>query len=151
MIQDDFGEIERYAHMWNWLPDWDIVKSIYDTFPDSYSVLTPFAYTYLEELIRSTTSQYGIIPIDKNGNRLSKRKTDEALVNLAISENRDKVEYVKLLKMINKKYYKSASELDRGNNRHSTTHGFMHPRFWTKESFEELIHDIAELSKYGMF
>ena len=151
MIQDDFDEIERYAHMWNWLPDWDIAKSIYETFPESYSVLTPFAYTYLEELIRSTTSQYGIIPIDKNGNRLSKRKTDEALVNLAISENRDKLEYVNLLKMINKKYYKSASEFDQGNNRHSTTHGFMHPRFWTKESFEELIHDIAELSKYGMF
>lgn len=151
MIIDDFKEIERYAHMWNWLPDWDMVVDIYRTFPDSYSVLTPFAYTYLEELIRSTTSQYGIIPIDKNGNRLSKRKTDEGLINLAISENRDKPEYIKLLKTINDKYYKPASELDRGNNRHSTIHGFMHSGYWSKESFEELIHDIAELSKYGMF
>lgn len=151
MIQDDFGEIERYAHMWNWLPDWDVVKSIYETFPNSYSVLTPFAYTYLEEMIRSTTKEYGQAPTDEDGNIIKKRKTCEELINLAIHENREKTEFVKLLKIIKKKYYKPASEFDEGNNRHSTTHGFLHPRFWTKESFEELIHDIAELSKYIMF
>lgn len=151
MISDDFDEIERYAHMWNWLPDWDIVKSIYETFPESYSVLTPFAYSYLEEIIRSTTREYGIAPVDEKGNKIKKRKTCEELIKLAIHENRDKAEYVKLLKSIKEKHYKPASEFDQGNNRHSTTHGFMHPRFWTKESFEELIHDIAELSKYGMF
>lgn len=41
----DFDEICDYAHMWNWAPDWYMVKQIYTTFPDSYSVLTPFAYT----------------------------------------------------------------------------------------------------------
>lgn len=151
MIKDDFSEIGEYTHFWDWAPDWGVVEEIYDTFPNSFSVLTPFAYTYLEELIRSTTSQYGIVALDKNGKRIKKRKTDEGLVNLAISENSDKPEFIKLLKKINEKYYKPASEFDQGNNRHSTTHGFMHPRFWTKESFEDLVHDIAELSKYANF
>jgi len=66
-INDDFIEICKYAHMWNWVPDWDVVQQIYKTYPDSYSVLTPFAYTYLEELIRSTTSEYGMELLDENG------------------------------------------------------------------------------------
>lgn len=64
-IDDDFKEIMLYAHYWNWLPDWNEVEKIYDTFPYSYSVLTPFAYSYLEELIRSTTSEYGRELLDK--------------------------------------------------------------------------------------
>ena len=151
MIKEDFCEIEKYAHYWNWLPDWGVVKEIYNTFPNSFSVLAPFAYSYLEELIRSTTSEYGLFLLDKNNEKRTKRKTCEGLVNLAISENRDNMEYVKLLKEIKRKYYKMASETDTGDNRHSTAHGFMHPRFWSKESFEELIHDIAELSKYANF
>lgn len=35
-INDDFIEICKYAHMWNWVPDWDIVQQIYETYPDSY-------------------------------------------------------------------------------------------------------------------
>lgn len=151
MISDDFDEIERYAHMWNWLPDWDVVVRIYDAFPESFSVLTPFAYSYLEEMIRSTTKEYGLAPIDEKGNRIKKRKTCEELINLAISENRDNHEYTKLLKVIKDKYYKASNDTDRGDNRHSTDHGFMHPRFWTKESFEGLIHDIASISKYSRF
>ncbi len=151
MIIDDFKEIERFTYSKNWLPDWEIVVQIYEKFPDSYSVLTPFAYTYLEELIRSTTSQYGTVAVDENGERIKKRCVNESLIKLAISENRDTPEYVKLLNSIKKKYYKPSSEFDKGDNRHSTLHGYMHPDSWTKESFEELIHDIATLSKYSRF
>ncbi|MDD3270228.1 MAG: hypothetical protein PHX14_12995 [Syntrophomonadaceae bacterium] len=42
-IIDDFNEIMNYAHYRNWLPDWGVVKDIYQAFPESYSVLTPFA------------------------------------------------------------------------------------------------------------
>jgi hypothetical protein len=56
-INDDFTEIMNHAHYWNWLPDWDVVHEVYLDFPNSYSVLTPFAYAYLEELIRSKTSE----------------------------------------------------------------------------------------------
>ena len=55
-IEKDFEEIENYAHFWRCLPDSNIVEKIYKTYQDSYSVLTPFAYTYLEELIRTLTS-----------------------------------------------------------------------------------------------
>ena len=66
-ITNDFQEILYYAHYWNWAPDWLVVKNIYEKIPESYSVLTPFAYAYLEELIRSTTSEYGRELLDENG------------------------------------------------------------------------------------
>ena len=94
-INEDFQEILNYSHFWNWLPDWNIVKDIYNEFPDSYSVLTPFAYTYLEELIRTTTSDYGI-RLSENTNKPIGMK----LINLAIRENND-VEYLKLLEEYN--------------------------------------------------
>lgn len=25
-IDEDFSEIASYTHMWNWLPEWDIVE-----------------------------------------------------------------------------------------------------------------------------
>ena len=68
-IKNDFQEILDYAHYWNWAPDWLIVKEIYEKIPESYSVLTPFAYAYLEELIRSTTSEYGRELLDEKGNQ----------------------------------------------------------------------------------
>ena len=66
-LSDSFEEIMLNAHFWNWGPDWQVVKDIYEAFPNSYSVLSPFAYSYLEELIRSTTSEYGIEVYDENG------------------------------------------------------------------------------------
>ena len=63
---EDRTEIIKHSHFWNWSPDWNVLFKIYDKFPDSYSVLTPFAYAYLEELIRSTTKEYGIKLYDKN-------------------------------------------------------------------------------------
>ena len=50
-LQEDFNQIIDYAHFWNWAPDWGEVQRIYEKFPDSFSVLTPFAYSYLEELV----------------------------------------------------------------------------------------------------
>lgn len=148
-INDDFQEILDYAHNWNWVPDWEIVKEIYQNVPNSYSVLTPFAYSYLEELIRSTTTQYGREFLDEKG-KPKRRKVGLSLLKLAKKENKDNVEYIKTLDEI-KKYFEDSSNLDNGDNRNSVDHGYMHPRFWTQESFEKLIHDIAGISKYAKF
>lgn len=148
-INDDFIEIFKYAHGWNWVPDLDIVQRIYNTYPESYSVLTPFAYTYLEELIRSTTSEYGMELLDENGNP-KYRRTGKKLIKLAKKENKNKTEYISLLNEL-EHYFDDSSIFDRGDNRNSVNHGYMHPRFWTKESFEQLIHDIARISKFAGF
>lgn len=139
----------KYAHWLNWLPDWEIVRKIYNEYPESYSVLLPFAYSYLEELIRSTTSEYGREIIDENGNEKT-RKTGIDLINLAINQNREKIDYVSDLKELKKYFIKSKSN-DEGNNRNNVIHGYMHPRFWDKETFEQLICNIAKISKYSRF
>ena len=139
----------KYAHWLNWLPDWEIVRKIYNEYPESYSVLLPFAYSYLEELIRSTTSEYGREIIDENGNEKT-RKTGIDLINLAINQNREKIDYVSDLKELKKYFIKSKSD-DEGNNRNNVIHGYMHPRFWDKETFEQLICNIAKISKYSRF
>lgn len=149
-IIDDFDEIMNYAHYWNWVPDWDLVKEIYSTYPNSYSILSPFAYAYLEEIIRSTTSEYGIEIRDVSG-KPRNRKVGMGLIKLAISENNSKnQELVNMLEKI-KTYYLESKTTDRGDNRNSVAHGYMHPRFWDKESFEKLVHDIALISKYAGF
>jgi len=148
-INDDFTEIMNHAHFWNWVPDWGVVQEVYQAFPNSYSVLTPFAYAYMEELIRSTTSEYGIEVFDESGNH-KKRKTGTGLINLAIKENSRYPELVALLDKI-KIYFIYSQPTDRGDNRNSVVHGYMHPRFWDQASFEELIHDIALFSKYAGF
>lgn len=146
----DFDEICEYAHMWNWAPDWHMVKQIYSAFPDSYSILTPFAYTYLEELIRSTTSEYGIPLLDREGKK-NNIKVGLKLVNLAIKENSENQEYVELLEKA-KKYFKyDYDDSHEENGRNKVLHGHLHPRFWSKENFEKLIHDIAELSPFAGF
>lgn len=148
-INDDFKEILDYAHMWNWAPDISLMQEIYNKFDNSYSILTPFAYCFLEELIRSTTSEYGREFLDKDG-KPKMRKLGIALIKLAQDENKNNTEYIKLLDEV-KEYYKQSTPFDSGNNRNSVDHGYMHPRFWTQESFEKLIHDIARLSKYSKF
>jgi hypothetical protein len=73
------------------------------------------------------------------------------LIKLAIKENKsNKLDYVKILEEI-KSYYTQSQTTDEGDNRHSVAHGYMHPRFWNKESFEKLIFNIARLSKYAGF
>lgn len=148
-LENKFKEIMKYAHWLNWLPDWEIVRKIYNEYPESYSVLLPFAYSYLEELIRSTTSEYGREIIDENGNEKT-RKTGIDLINLAINQNREKIDYVSDLKELKKYFIKSKSD-DEGNNRNNVIHGYMHPRFWDKETFEQLICNIAKISKYSRF
>jgi hypothetical protein len=148
-INDDFQEILDYAHNWNWVPDWEIVKEIYQNIPNSYSVLTPFAYSYLEELIRSTTTQYGKEFLDEKG-KPKRRKVGLGLLKLAKEENSKNTDYIAILDEL-EKYFEESTDLDCGNNRYSVDHGYMHPRFWTKESFENLIHDIAQISKYSKF
>lgn len=149
-ISGSLKQISNYSHFRNWSPDWEVVKEVYDTFPESYSVLTPFAYSYLEELIRSTTSEYGRDLPYKNG-KSKKRSTGRVLIELAIAENKPKSEnFIKLLEEV-KSHYQSSQPTDEGDNRHSVAHGYMHPKFWTKESFENLIHNIARLSKYSGF
>lgn len=148
-INNDFKEILNYAHNWNWVPDWKIVKEIYEKIPDSYSVLTPFAYSYLEELIRSTTTEYSREFSDKNGHP-KRRKVGLGLLKLAKEENSEDSDYIEMLDEL-KKYFEESTYLDCGNNRNSVDHGYMHPRFWEKQSFEQLIHNIARLSKYSKF
>lgn len=148
-IDDDFKEIMDYAHFWNWAPDWVVVQEVYQKVTNSFSVLTPFAYAYLEELIRTTTSEYGIEILDASNNP-KKRKVGIGLINLAISENSSNLNYIALLKKV-KSYFKDSRPVDGGDNRNNVVHGYMHPRFWEKESFERLLHDIAALSKYAKF
>ena len=74
-----------------------------------------------------------------------------SIINLAINENKEKKsDFVELLEEI-KRYYYNSRVTDEGDNRHSVAHGYMHPRFWTKESFEKLIFDIAKIAKYSGF
>lgn len=147
---NDFTEIMNHAHYWNWVPDWDVVQKVYQVFPESYSVLTPFAYAYLEELIRSTTSEYGIEILDESG-KPKKCKVGRRLIKLAIEEN--KIRNSELVSLLEKmqSYYILSQPTDRGSNRNSVAHGYMHPRFWNKASFENLIHDISLISKHARF
>lgn len=148
-IQKDIEEIKSYTHFWNWLPDWGVVEEIYQAFPNSYSVLTPFAYSYLEEMIRSMTSEYGMELLDESGNP-KKRKVGTGLIKLAIDENTNNQDLCMLLNKV-EPYFSISKVTDSGNNRNSVAHGYRHPRFWNEKSFELLLHDIAALSKYAKF
>ena len=149
-IINDFDTIYDYTHMWNWGPDWIIVKEIYSTFPDSYSVLTPFAYTYLEELIRSTTSEYGVPLLNREGKK-NNIKVGIKLVNLAIRENNENEPYVKLLEKAKKYFRYDYNDPHDENGRNTVLHGHLHPMFWDKDEFEKLVHFIAEMSPYARF
>lgn len=143
-LDDAFNTIYSHSHIWNWCPDIDLTKNIYERFPNSYSILTPFMYSLLEEIIRSTTSDYGLQLVGK------RKRVGMKLINLAINENQDNEEYLKCLNEI-KKYFKGSSMFDEGNNRNSTVHGYMHSRFWSQESFESLIIDTSKISKFAGF
>jgi len=140
-LSESFDEILLHAHFGNWVPDLLIMRDVYDKFPDSYSVLLPFVYSYLEEFIRSTTSDYGIG---------KKHISGKKLIELAIKENQQKPEYVELLEKM-KKHFQQSESTDGGENRHGVVHGYAHPKWWDQEQFEELIKDIARISKYSGF
>ena len=143
-LEEAFNTIYEHSHFWNWCPDIELTKKIYEQFPNSYSILTPFIYSLLEEIIRSTTSEYGC---QLDGER---KRVGIKLINLAISENQDNEEYLKCLNEI-KKYFKSSSRFDEGDNRNSTVHGYMHPKFWSQESFEKILIDTSKISKFSGF
>ncbi len=148
-IEKDFDEILDYAHMWHWAPDWALVKEIYKEEPLSFSVLTPFAYTYLEEIIRTTTSDYGTPLHDRDENPVSV-KLGKNLIDLAIKENQSNTEYILLLEQM-RGYFKPMKDSPESNGRNKVMHGHWHPNLWCREQFEQLIHDIALLSKYSQF
>ncbi|AKD54166.1 hypothetical protein [Spirosoma radiotolerans] len=149
-INKYIDEIILHSHFWNWAPDWQVVKEVYEAFPNSYSVLSPFAYSYLEELIRSITSEYGIEILNKDGTP-QRRKVGTKLIELAIEENKHKSQELLTLLEELKLYFLTSKITDNGNNRNSVVHGYMHPKFWSDESFEKLIYDIARLSKFAGF
>jgi len=149
-ISESFDEIIQNSHFRNWAPDWQILREVYETYPNAYAVLTPFAYSYLEELIRSMTSEYGIEVFDESGNP-RKRKVGTKLLKMAIRENKDKSENLICILEDLRKYFVGSKRTDSGDNRNSVVHGFMHPRFCSNESFESLIYDIARLSKFSGF
>ncbi len=149
-VFDDIDTVVEYAHFWNWAPDWNVVKDIYLHFPESYAVLTPFAYSYLEELIRSTTSEYGIPFLDRDGKK-NAFKVGMGLIKLAKEENADKPEYLALLDKTKKYFQYEYEEPVNENGRNKVVHGHLHPRFWSKDEFEQLIHDIAGLSPFAGF
>lgn len=102
----------------------------------------------MEELIRTLTTDY-ILPLhDKDGKETNK-KVGMKLINFAIQENEDK-ELLKLLEEYTK-YFRKTKNTDIGDNRNDVNHGIIHPDSWSKESFENLIHDIARISKYARF
>lgn len=148
-IRDDFQTILKYSHMWNWAPDWGVVQDVYAAFPESYSVLTPFAFTYLEELIRSRTSEYKMHIIDKDGHEHT-HKAGQKLLKLARQENQDDQEFLILLDEVAVYYGSGYADLG-ANNRNNVMHGSLHPRYWTKGQFEKLISDIAKLSPHAGF
>ena len=92
-ILDSIDIILGYAHFRNWNPDWVVFRDIFNMFPNSYSVLTPFAYSYLEEVIRSTTSQYGKEIVDSEGNDIY-RYSGKKLLKLAKTENENNRELI---------------------------------------------------------
>jgi hypothetical protein len=88
--------------------------------------------------------------LDKDGIP-KKRKVGIKLINLAINENKPKDQHFLQILEDLKSYYSFSNPNDQGDNRNSVSHGFIHPRFWSKESFENLIQVISKLSKYAGF
>lgn len=72
------------------------------------------------------------------------------MISLAKQENKNNQEYIKILDKI-KHHFNDSSIFDSGDNRNSVDHGYMHPINWTKDSFENLIHDIALISPFNRF
>jgi len=123
----------------DWQYDLEQAFKIYDKFPDSYSVLIPFFFSYMEELIRSLTPNYHMQIYEDD-----KEEVGMPLVEKAIEKNSDNNKLIQLLKEI-KKYYEKSSIFNKTYNRNGIVHGYVHPDNWTKETFKQLIKDINDL------
>lgn len=117
--------------------------------------LIPILFSHLSPMPTSRSSSGAelqntgwILPTAKETPK--RRKVGRRLIKLAMAENGEDKPFLEALEEI-EDYFGDATPFDRGNNRNSVDHGFMHPRYWTKESFEQLVHDIAVLSKYSRF
>lgn len=144
---DKLENVLQYAHYWNWLPDLNVVVEIYKSRDDAYSVLLPFMFTYLEESVRTLTSEYGML----EPNEPNKKKVGKNLIRLAIKENEDNDELVKILNSILSKHYQNFSLFEHGENRNNVEHGVVHPRFWSEEDFQSVVSDINDLGTYIRF
>lgn len=143
-MDEYFKKISSSTHL-NWIYDIELAMKIYKDNLDSYSVLFPFMYSYLEECIRSLTTEFGKnLLLDKK-----RYKVGMELIKLAIEENSENKKLVDLLEEY-KKYFKKSTIFDEGDNRNSVNHGYTHPILWTKENFEELVKDIARLSDFDI-
>ena len=98
---------------------------------------------------RPIITEYGEPFFDRNGQPI-KIKVGMALISLAIKENKANTKYIALLEET-KKYFSHINNIADENGRNKVLHGHLHPRFWSKESFEDLIEHIAKLSKYSQF
>ena len=56
-MDEYFKKISLSAHL-NWLPDVELAIRIYRDISEAYGVLFPFMYSYLEECIRSLTTEF---------------------------------------------------------------------------------------------
>lgn len=139
-----FNTILGYAQYWRWAPDIQVVKEIYTERNDAYSVLAPFMYSYLEELIRSMTPEYGHTFEEREG------KVGWNLIDLAIKEANNG-DAINLLKAIQNEHFSKFDLLEGGKNRNNVDHGVVHPSAWIESDFQKLIKDIAKLSPYNKF
>lgn len=146
-INKDLKTIEKYAHANHWLYDWTLLHRLYISEPDTYSLFTPFAFSYLEELIRSTTSKYSLTREEMTELRFN-RVYGTKIINCAIKENKGNKELVKALEDCKQYYLPSEIDSEKGK-RNSVMHGYLPPLYWSKDSFEVLIHKIAEISRYS--
>lgn len=146
---DDLYDIKDTAHFWNWAPDLHVVIEIYESRDDAYSILLPFMFTYLEELIRSTTSEYGMLDPRNSTNR--RKKVGKQLIRLAIKENFSNLNLVKVLEKIADKHYGGFNPFEYGENRNNVGHGVVHPKAWSEENFQSVVRDVAELAPYAGF
>ncbi|MFM9745295.1 hypothetical protein ACKI2C_47915, partial [Streptomyces brasiliscabiei] len=111
---------------------------------DVYVILFPFMYTVLEDVIRSSTDNYGQL---KSGENNDDKKVGNGLIKFAIENSVDD-EQRHLLEEIKKKYY-GKFDLDlSGGNRNNVLHGVVPPYYWTKEDFQDLMKNIAAISRY---
>lgn len=145
-----FDIIRDKSHFRFWAPDWILAKEIYESFPNSHSILTPFAYSYLEVVIRSMTTDYPKKLPNEDGELSARHLTGCKVIDLAVEENPEKTDLLSLLQ-ISRKYFEKSKFIDIGDNRHSVAHGYLPPWYWKAETFEDLILHIAELSPFANF
>ncbi|ACT63408.1 hypothetical protein [Lactiplantibacillus plantarum] len=81
-----FSEIEYAAHTQNWLNDIRMARDLFTHDSDVYVILFPFMYTVLEDVIRSSTDNYGQL---KSGENNDDKKVGNGLIKFAIENSVD--------------------------------------------------------------